>query len=212
MSSILHRRLMLVSPLAFLAAAALGATLTPQQVAWYRSQLGLSAVMPASNGGYTYAAPPASSVGLQTDPTAEALVQWRRLRQSSNLLFQDYANFLLAHPGWPGEAAMRKAAEQQIQADVTPPDAVIAFLTRFPPQGGTAQLRLAEALYARGRPVEAQAAARAAWTSGQLNLVDEARLTTTFGSALTADDQDKRAWRRCCGRATPPPPSASLPW
>ena len=32
MSSMLHRRLMLISPLALLGAAALGATLTPQQV------------------------------------------------------------------------------------------------------------------------------------------------------------------------------------
>src|SRR6202012_148737 len=145
---------------------ALGASLTPQQVAWYHGQLGLSAMMPASNGGYTYAAPAASSVGLQTDPIAEALVQWRRLRQSSSLLFQDYANFLLAHPGWPGESAMRKMAEQQIQAGVTPPEGVTAFPPRCPPQTGSAQLRLAEAFYARGRPAEAQAAARAAWASG----------------------------------------------
>ena len=205
MSSMLHRRLMMIGPFAFLAAAALGASLSPQQVAWYRAQLGVSGAMPASSTGYTYAQPYASSAGLQTDPTAEALVQWRRLRQSSNLLFQDYANFLLAHPGWPGESAMRKMAEQQIQADVTPPDAVIAFLTRFPPQTGAAQLRLAEALYARGRPAEAQAAARAAWTSGQLNLIDEGRLTTTFASALTQDDQDKRMeallWARNTGAA-----------
>jgi soluble lytic murein transglycosylase len=203
MSSMLHRRLMLVSPFALF--AAVGASLTPQQVAWYRSQLGLSAVMPASTGGYTYAPPAASSAGLQADPIAEALVQWRRLRQSSNLLFQDYANFLLAHPGWPGESAMRKMAEQQIQADVTPPDAVIAFFTRFPPTTGTAQLRFAEALYARGRAPEAQTAAKAAWASGQLNIIDEGRLTTTFGSALTQDDQDKRMeallWARNTGAA-----------
>ncbi|WP_246332053.1 lytic transglycosylase domain-containing protein [Sphingomonas chungangi] len=205
MSSMLHRRLMLIGPFALLGAAALGASLTPQQVSWYRSQLGLSATMPASNGGYTYAAPAAGSVGLQTDPIAEALVQWRRLRQSSNLLFQDYANFLLAHPGWPGESAMRKMAEQQIQADVTPPDAVIAFFTRFPPTTGTGQLRFAEALYVRGRAPEAQTAAKAAWASGQLNLVDEGRLTAAFGSALTQDDQDKRMeallWARNTGAA-----------
>jgi soluble lytic murein transglycosylase len=209
MSSMLHRRLMLIGPASLLAAAALGATLTPQQVAWYRSQLGLSAVMPVQQGtsptGYTYAQPYATSAGVQSDPIAEGLVQWRRLRQSSSLLFQDYANFLLAHPGWPGEAAMRKMAEAQIQADVTPPDAVIAFLTRFPPQTGTGQLRLAEALYARGRAAEAQAAARAAWTSGQLNIIDEGRLTTTFGRSLTQDDQDKRMeallWARNTGAA-----------
>ncbi|WBO24163.1 lytic transglycosylase domain-containing protein [Sphingomonas abietis] len=193
---------MMIAPFALLAAAAVGASLTPQQVAWYRAQLGVSGAMPASATGYTYAQPYASSAGLQTDPIAEALVQWRRLRQSSNLLFQDYANFLIAHPGWPGESAMRKMAEQQIQADVTPPDAVIAFLTRFPPQTGAAQLRLAEALFARGRAAEAQAAARAAWVSGQLNLVDEGRLTTSFGASLTQDDQDKRMEVLLWGRNT----------
>ncbi len=205
MSSMLQRRLMMIGPLALLGAAALGASLSPQQVAWYRAQLGVSGAMPASDTGYTYAQPYASSAGLQTDPTAEALVQWRRLRQSSNLLFQDYANFLVAHPGWPGEAAMRKLAEQQIQADITPPDAVIAFLTRFPPQTGTAQLRLAEALNARDRQAEAQTAARTAWASGQLNLIDEGRLTAAFGSSLTQDDQDKRMeallWSRNVGAA-----------
>jgi soluble lytic murein transglycosylase len=192
----LHRRLMLIGPVSLLAAAAVGATLTPQQISWYRSQLGLSAVMPVqtttSPTGYTYAAPVATSAGVQADPIAEGLVQWRRLRQSSSLLFQDYANFLIAHPGWPGEMAMRKMAEAAIQPDVTPPDAVIAFLTRFPPMSGTAQLRLAEALYARGRAPEAQAAAKAAWTSGALSTTDEGRLTATFGSRLTQADQDLR--------------------
>jgi soluble lytic murein transglycosylase len=196
MSSMLHRRLMLPIPAFLLAATAAVAALSPQQVAWYRSQLGLSAVTPIQQGtsatGYAYASPYATSAGVQTDPTAEGLVQWRRLRQSSSLLFQDYANFLMAHPGWPGEAAMRKMAEAAILPDVSPPDAVIAFFTRYPPQTGTAQLRLAEAFYARGRPVEAQAAARAAWTSGQLTTTDEARLVGMFNSALTQADQDQR--------------------
>jgi len=186
MSSMLHRRLMLPVPAFLLAATAAVATLSPQQVAWYRSQLGLSGSAAA------YASPYATSAGVTSDPTGEGLVQWRRLRQSSSLTFQEYANFLLAHPGWPGETAMRKMAEAAIQPDVTPPDAIIAFLTRYPPQTGTAQLRLAEALFARGRPAEAQAAARAAWTSGQLNTTDETRLVGKFNGALTQADQDRR--------------------
>ena len=186
MSSMLHRRVMLPIPALFLAATAAVATLSPQQVAWYRSQLGLA------GSAYGYASPYAQSAGVQSDPTAEGLVQWRRLRQSSSLTFQEYANFLVAHPSWPGEAAMRKMAEAALQPDVTPPDTVIAFFTRLPPQTGSAQLRFAEALYARGRAPEAQAAARAAWTSGQLSTTDEARLTAMFGSSLTQADQDQR--------------------
>ena len=87
MSSMLHRRLMLPIPAFLLAATAAVASLTPQQVAWYRSQLGLSGAASA------YASPYATSAGVQSDPTAEGLVQWRRLRQSSSLTFQEYANF-----------------------------------------------------------------------------------------------------------------------
>ena len=43
-----------------------------------------------------------------------SLSEWRRLQQSDSLPFQDYAAFLIAHPGWPGEMAMRRAAERQI--------------------------------------------------------------------------------------------------
>ncbi|WP_235785795.1 lytic transglycosylase domain-containing protein [Sphingomonas sp. PR090111-T3T-6A] len=188
---------MLSVPALLLAATAAASVLTPQQVAWYRAQLGLSsasAVTPPSPsaGAYAYAPAQAASTGLQSDPVAEGLVNWKRLRQSNSLLFQDYSSFLLAHPGWPGEAQMRRLAENAIQPDVTPPESVIAFLTRFPPQTGAGQLRLAEALYARGRAAEAQAAARAAWTSGAINTTDEARIMATFSSALTQADQDQR--------------------
>ncbi|USI73013.1 lytic transglycosylase domain-containing protein [Sphingomonas morindae] len=196
-----------VSPL-LLAAAAAAASLSPQQLAWYRAQLGLAGASPvaaapaaplAPPGGY--APPYAASAGIATDPVAEGLVAWRRLQQSDGLLFQEYANFLLAHPGWPGESRMRRAAESAIQADVTPPDSVIAFLTRFPPQSGTAALRLAEALYARGRAAEAQAAARRAWTLAGLSTTDEGRLTARWWATLTQADQDARMERLLWTRA-----------
>ncbi len=181
LSSLLHRRVMLPVPALLLAAAAGVASLSPQQVGWYRGQLGLA-------GGY----PPSASAGVTSDPVADALVAWRRLGQSDGLLFQDYANFLVAHPGWPGEARMRKAAEAAIRPDGTPPDSVIAYFARFPPQGGSAQLRLAEALDARGRAPEAQAAARLAWTKGGLGTTDEARLLGRWQATLTQADQDQR--------------------
>lgn len=206
LSSVLRRSALLAFPALAIAAAATAAALTPQQVAWYRGQLGLSATIPASASAtdmaaYAYAAPPAASVGVASDPVAEALVSWRRLQQSDGLLFPDYADFLLAHSGWPGEARMRKAAEAAILPDVTPPDTVIAFLARFPPQTPTARLRLAEALIARGRPADAQVAARAAWIAGALTTTDEARLLGRWGTTLTQADQDERMERLLWSRA-----------
>jgi len=197
---------MLSVPALLLAAAAAAASLSPQQIAWYRSQLGLSAMMPVHQGtsatGYTYAPPPASAAGIASDPIAEAVVSWHRLQQSDRLLFQDYSNFLLAHPGWPGESGMRRAAERAIQPDVTPPDQVVAFFTRYPPQTNTGRVRYAEALAALGRTAEAQAAARAAWTGGALSPTDEARLLGRFGSSFTQTDQDARMERLLWDRDT----------
>jgi soluble lytic murein transglycosylase len=197
------RRLLIALPGFALAAAAAAAGLSPAQVGWYRQQLGLSGVMPsaASATGYAYASPYAASAGVQTDPVAEAVVAWRRLQQSDGLLFQDYANFLTAHPGWPGEARMRTRAEAALLPDVTPPDAAIAYFTRFPPQSGTASLRYAEALYARGRAADAQQAARTAWTLAGLSTTDEARLTARWGGSLAQADQDTRMERLLWTRA-----------
>ncbi|HEY0270337.1 MAG TPA: lytic transglycosylase domain-containing protein [Sphingomonas sp.] len=175
---------MFVLPALLITVAAAAPSFSPQQIAWYRSQLGLSGA--AYNPAYA---------GVRSDPVAEGLVAWRRLRQSSNLPFQDYSNFLLAHPGWPGEAQMRKAAEGVIQPDVIPPDQVIAFFTRFPATTPGGKVRYAEALAALGRPAEAQQAARAAWVSGMLSTDDESRLLGRFGGAFTQADQDERMER-----------------
>ena len=44
-----------------------------------------------------------------------ALADWRRLRQSDGYSFADYARFLNANPGWPGEATLRKYAEKAMR-------------------------------------------------------------------------------------------------
>jgi len=186
---------MLSAPLLLVIAATATTSLSPQQVAWYRAQLGLSPDSSAGQAmaatGYGYAPAPAG-VGMQSDPIADALVNWRRLRQSDSLLFQEYADFVVAHPGWPGDARMRRTAENAIIPDGTSPDSVIAFFTRLPPETATGKLRFAEALRARGRMAEAQTAARAAWTSGMLSDSDQTRLLTGFGNILTPADQDQR--------------------
>ena len=82
--------------LLFSSSAALADTLNAQQKAYYRAQMsGL----------------PASPIA-KTDPVADALVQWSRLRKPGSYTFDSYANFLTRYPDWPGADAMRKAAEK----------------------------------------------------------------------------------------------------
>ena len=44
-----------------------------------------------------------------------ALADWRRLRSASGYAFADYARFVTANPGWPGESALRRNAEKQMR-------------------------------------------------------------------------------------------------
>src|SRR6476620_11814688 len=44
-----------------------------------------------------------------------AIGDWRRLRQSNGYSFADYARFLIANPGWPDGAVMRRWAERAMR-------------------------------------------------------------------------------------------------
>lgn len=128
----------------------------------------------------------------QYDPVSTALVEWKRLQQSDNYAFSDYANFLLAHPGWPGEKSRRAAAETILDSGATMPDLAVRFFTRFPPITPAGRLRYAEALAATGRRAEAEDQARRAWRAGILRTTDESKLLASFGTALRPADHDAR--------------------
>ncbi|NNM75561.1 lytic transglycosylase domain-containing protein [Sphingomonas sp. ID1715] len=127
-----------------------------------------------------------------TDSVAAAIPQWNALRQSDNLPFDSYASFLIAHPGWPGEQAMRKSAERVLLPGMVSPGRIVAFFDKFPPLTNTGQARYAEALLSVGRRADALTAARKAWTSGSLTAADEAAMFERFGGSFTTADQDER--------------------
>lgn len=156
--------------------------LTRDQRAWYASRLGVS-------GGAVGSVP-------QSDPLGEALLQWRRLQQSDNLPFNDYASFLVSHPDWPGANRMRRIAEGQIDPQSYSPAALVAYFERNPPVTASGAVRYAESLAAQGRRDEAARWAREGWRMGAFDedsaSSDEAVVLTRFGSALSAEDHDHR--------------------
>jgi soluble lytic murein transglycosylase len=131
-----------------------------------------------------------------------ALYDWNTLRGSDGLPFASYAKFLINYTGWPGEAAMRKNAENALRADGDSPATIVAFFQKFPPQTATAGLRYAEALRSMGRRDEAAEEARKSWRSGALTPEDEARFMSTFGGSLTSDDHDLRMDKLLWSRST----------
>ena len=121
---------------------------------------------------------------------AAAYAQWKAVGDTSQLPFDSYADFLLAHPGWPGEANIRRAAEAKAgQAD---PGGAVRYFRTFAPvtQGG--RVAFARALVATGATAEAVDPARDAWRTGALAAADESWLLQYFGTRLTPDDQDAR--------------------
>lgn len=149
-------------------------------------------------------APAPASPAWRDDLLLQAVSEWRRLQQSDSLPFEDYAAFLIAHPGWPGESNMRRAAERRIDPNKYDPRLVVSFFTGFAPLTAAGQTRYAEALLTTGRTGEARANAAGAWTTKGLTVDDEARLMARFGASMTRADHDRRMERLLLDRATTP--------
>ncbi|MHA4836249.1 lytic transglycosylase domain-containing protein [Sphingopyxis sp. MSC1_008] len=151
--------------------------LTPEQMAWYRAQMGLAA---------TSGPPPStSSVG-------DAVMEWRRLTANTGASFDQLSRFLMANKGWPDSEKMRTRAEKAISLDSYDPRRTLAYFQTYPPQTASGQLRYALALNASGRREDAAAAVRRAWTSGPLDDYETSRALSMFPGAITPADHDAR--------------------
>jgi soluble lytic murein transglycosylase len=151
--------------------------LTPEQMAWYRAQMGL-----ASASG----APPA------TNSVGDAVMEWRRLTANTGASFDQLSRFLMANRGWPDGDKMRIRAEKSISLDSFDPARTLAYFQAYPPQTASGNLRYAMALNASGRREDANAAVRRAWTSGPLDDYETSRALSLFPGAITPADHDAR--------------------
>lgn len=151
--------------------------LTAEQRNWYQARLGLG-----GSGGT-----PADS-----HPMAEAVIEWQALTRDANAPFSRVSAFVMAHPGWPQEAELRRRAEASLDNSGFVPASAVSYFERFAPTTASGHLRHALALNAAGRPADANAAARRAWVTGALTPVEESRLLGQFPGALSAADHDTR--------------------
>ncbi|WP_158581914.1 lytic transglycosylase domain-containing protein [Sphingomonas edaphi] len=152
----------------------------------------LSAVAGAAVQPVIQTSPPRPAVSAAVSQDINyALADWRRLRSASGYAFADYARFVTSNPGWPGESALRRNAEKQMRPGENALT-VISFFRTDEPTTGNGWARLAESFLATGKPAEALAAARRAWTSADLSAYDEQSLFARFGSQMTANDHDQR--------------------
>jgi soluble lytic murein transglycosylase len=148
----------------------------------------LGAVAPASA---QYAATPTYLAPQTAGSVSYAIGDWRRLRQSNGYSFADYARFLLANPGWPGESTLRRWAENAMRPGENP-GSVIVFFAKDKPGTGNGYARLTDALAASGRASDALEAARNAWAEPDLSTTDEQSIWARYGGSFTRADHDRR--------------------
>ena len=83
-----------------------------------------------------------------------------------NLAFNDYADFILAYPGFPRQEKMQRRAEAALAKTAVPPTQVIAFFDRNPPLTNPGRSAYALALASLQRP-EATETSRSAWRASR---------------------------------------------
>ena len=152
--------------------------LTPDQMAWYRAQMGLASVSTS---------PPSA-----TNTVGDAVLEWRRLTQDQTASFDRLSRFLMANRDWPDADKMRVRAEKAIAIDSFDPARTLAYFQAFPPRTASGELRMALALNASGRRDEAYAAVRRAWTGGTLDEAEVSRVLSLFPGAISLADHDAR--------------------
>lgn len=164
------------------AALALGAT----------GHLRFDGDMAASQASFLPAAAQAGFAPGSSAAIASDIARWNSLRQSDNQPFSAYASFLIANRGWPGEAAMRRAAERQIDPATVSPGEVLRYFAVHPPLSAGGRAHHALALLAAGELDRARQEARAAWHGGVMAQAVETRLLAGFSQVFSQADHDRR--------------------
>ncbi len=144
--------------------------------------LGVAGTMPA----------PHDAALAQSGAISSSVERWEALRRNNNAPFESYASFILAHRDWPGETDLRRRAERNIQVGVTGISEVIRFFEALPPLTAQGHAAHALALEATGQRASAAAAARRAWTAGDMPENVEQRLLAVFAGQLRTSDHDER--------------------
>ncbi len=133
----------------------------------------------------------ASLKALPPGNIAMAVSRWRMLAASDRFLFADYAQFMLAYPGFPEEAKLRVTAERTLEYQAVEPQGLVAYFDRYPPVTNVGRAAYALALQALGRS-EAAETGRQAWRGGAMSDPAEAALLARLAQTLTPEDHDAR--------------------
>lgn len=164
----------------------------------------------AGNGDWVEARQYADEAG---GPVARDVVVWVRLRDGAGN-WDEYLDFLAAHPDWPGLQTLRRAGERQMPSGM-PPEQVFAFFAVEPPQTGIGSLRLSEALSTAGRETEAEAEIVRAWKTFSMAGAERTAVLARWKAVVAPANEarlDMLLWRGLTTEAEAMLPVVSPDW
>ena len=130
------------------------------------------------------------------EPAARAVLDWAAIRfGGSRVSFEHVMAFLAANPDWPGRAAIRRRAEEELVSERKPATLVREFFAAEKPQTPSGKLALALALRADRRGAEADALIRESWRGDTFGRELETRVLAEFGEVLKLPDHRFRLER-----------------
>ena len=126
------------------------------------------------------------------DPVLRKLVAWADYTTpGTRASFSDIAAFLKANPNWPGQALLRRNAEEAMTNDATDRQ-VLDWFAGGEPRTTNGRMRLVQALYNSGRHEEAVAYMRHTWVEANFGADQEKTFLKLYGSQLRKEDHSAR--------------------
>lgn len=133
----------------------------------------------------------AAAAARDVDPVARKLVTFYRLLTPGAARATEIAAFMAQNPDWPEQRLLSKRLQEALATD-RDDRAVLLICRNKPVTAVPSLLRCADASAAAGQGQDANAAARAAWISGNFDPLAERGFLRRWGRVIGPEDE----WRR----------------
>lgn len=133
-----------------------------------------------------------ATAGQSGDPVLRKLVAWADYTTpGTKASFSDIAAFLKANPNWPGQAILRRNAEEAMTGDASDRQ-VLDWFAGGEPRTTNGRMRLIQALYNAGRREEATTYMRRSWVEGNFGADQEKTFLKLYSGQLRKEDHSAR--------------------
>ncbi|MCX5493565.1 lytic transglycosylase domain-containing protein [Kaistia dalseonensis] len=155
------------------------------------SQLGLDAAIKLVDSGQVGKA---AAIGrMMPDKTNRHIIEWLVAQSGSpDVSVAQITQVAQELPDWPGQALLRRRAEQALVRMNADPATIIAAFGKTQPGSDEGLILLTRAYVASGQPKQAAALIRPAWRTESFSQANEATILKEFSGLLTAADTKAR--------------------